>query len=68
MKRIVKLNESDLERIVRRIIKEGTISKTVTIDCTKKTIDGLPTSDAQYKKYCDFGGGKFSGSGAGGDW
>ena len=77
MKRIVKLNESDLARIVRKVIQEGTISKTVTIDCTKKTMDSLPMSSAQLTKYCNtktknntssYGGGSFRGAGAGSDW
>ena len=53
MKRILKLNESDLNRIVRRVINEQS-EKTVSmkLDCDKKTIEGFKLSQEQLTNFC----------------
>ena len=52
MKKIIRITESDLARIVKRVINENTISKTLTIDCTSKLIGGLALTDQQFKTWC----------------
>jgi hypothetical protein len=65
MKKIVRLTESDLTRIVKRVINEQTV-KTVTmkLDCDKETIEGLPLSPEQIKNFC--WSGRFGQPGGGG--
>jgi hypothetical protein len=55
MKKIVRLTESDLTRIVKRVIsEEGRISfeQKVSIDCGTKKMDGFVMSSQQVTYYC----------------
>jgi hypothetical protein len=52
MKKVIRLTESDLRRIVRRVINENIVKKTVDIDCVNKTIDGITVDDVQ--KWCGY--------------
>ena len=65
MKKTIRLTESDLTRIVKRVINEQTV-KTVTmkLDCDKETIEGLSLSPEQIKNFC--WSGRFGQPGGGG--
>ena len=65
MKKIIRLTENDLTRIVKRVINEQTV-KTVTmkLDCDKETIEGLSLSPEQIKNFCRSG--RFGQPGGGG--
>ena len=59
MKKIVRLTESDLTRIVKRIISEQTKTVSVSVDCTKQTVNGISVPDLA-KQLCQSGGGSTS--------
>lgn len=57
MKKIIKLTESDLSRLIRRVISEQTPAATkqvtVSVDCTKKSVDGfIGTAEGFFTKHC----------------
>jgi len=49
----VKLTESDLLKIVKRIISEGQgVKKTIVLDCESRTADGTILTPKQFSKWC----------------
>jgi hypothetical protein len=47
MKRIVRITESDLARIVRRVIKEGDSPKQTPKECDPSTVKEIPKGKEQ---------------------
>jgi len=53
MKRKIRLTESELYRLIRRVISEQTTKQvTVTVDCTAKTLDTMAMTAPMITKYC----------------
>lgn len=54
MKRKIRLTESELTRLIKRVISEQTTKQvTVTVDCTKKAVDGFTgIADGFFTKHC----------------
>ena len=48
----VRLTESDLMRIVKRIINEGAVQKNILLDCAARTADGTQLTAEQITKWC----------------
>ena len=68
MKNVVKITESDLIRIVKRVVNEQSTKKImVSIDCEKFTINKLKLTPNQITEFCNgLGGGGSPGTGGGG--
>ena len=48
----IRLTESDLMRIVKRVISEQTRNVTVSLDCTKNTINGVAVPASLTQSLC----------------
>lgn len=64
MKRKIRLTESELTRLIKRVISEQTTKQvTVTIDCTANTLDTMAMTQPMITKYCATPKGTTTGAG-----